>query len=207
MTRLPLEYTLCQIQSGQISLAIRTHRREQGTPELEISVGPNNVTFTLLNLFDGVPQAVMGERRQDHVDFYFLLDEFRRIRNTLPAVATAANRGLLLPNVDPTGMERRGGRQIRMDLGGPLFRLAIEGASIESIRDPLFRAIADEAQLFADFETTPSRGQYTQEHPEIHFGVNGTFNLVDATGVTADVCRLTLSHEQYATWRSEVLVL
>ena len=75
--------------------AIKTHRRENGNPEVEITVRANDVLFRLLNLFDGVPETVLGDRRQDHVDFYFLLNDFRNVRNQFPTVTAPPNRGLL----------------------------------------------------------------------------------------------------------------
>ena len=92
MPRFPLEYTLCHFQSGNISLAVRTHRREGRNPELDISVGPGHVMFTLPDLLDGIPQTLLGDPRDNHVDFYFLLDEFRRSRSTFPTVATPPDR-------------------------------------------------------------------------------------------------------------------
>lgn len=204
MPRLPVEYTLCQIQSGQVSIAIKTHRRENGNPEIDIDVHPQSVTFRLLNLFDGVPQAVLGEARQDHVDFYFLLDDLRQIRAQWPTVTAAPNRGLLLPTFDPSGTERRGGKDVRMVT--PICRIAVSGARVESIRPPVFRAVADNPELFLDFEVTPVRG-YGQEMAEIHFGCNGHFQLVDAAGVNADICEIVLSHEVYATVRDEIMQL
>ncbi len=204
MPRLPVEYTLCQIQSGQVSIAIKTHRRESGNPEIEIDVHPHTVNFRLLNLFDGVPQAVLGEARQDHFDFYFLLEDLRRDRAQWPTVAAVPNRGLFLPTFDPSGTERRGGKDIRMVT--PICRIAVSEARAESIRPPVLRAVADNPELFLDFEITPVRG-YGQEMPEIHFGCNGDFQLVDATGVNADVCEISMSHEVYATVRDEVIRL
>ena len=83
MPRLPLEYSLCQLQSGQISLAIRTHRRESGNPELDIDVQPNEVIFTLINLFDGDPETVHGDRRQDAADLRFVGEGFARRKRKL----------------------------------------------------------------------------------------------------------------------------
>lgn len=207
MPRFPLEYTLCQIQSGRISLAVRTHRREDRNPELEVSVHPDSVIFTLAGLLDGVPQTILGERRQDHVDFYFLLEEFRSCRGRFPTVSTPANDALLLRTVDPSGMERCGGKPIRMDLGGPMFRLPVEEVVVESIRDPVFRARSNDSQLFVDFETTPSTGLYTRELPELHFGIGGDFEMVEAEGVARDVCHIHMTHEQYATWRNHIFTV
>jgi hypothetical protein len=206
MVVFPLEYTLCQLQSGQISLAIKTHRRENGNPEVEITVRANDVLFRLLNLFDGIPETVLGDRRQDHVDFYFLLDDFRNVRNQFPTVAAPPNRGLLLQTFDPSGTERRGGKNVRM--GGPLFRLPVTGAQLENRRPPapVFRAVASDPHLFLDFELTPVRG-YGAELGEIHFGVNGDFEIVDAAGVSADHCDIVMTHETYATVRDEAMRL
>lgn len=205
MPQFALEYTLCNFQSGSISLAIRTHRRQGGNPELDITVGVGQVVFTLPDLLDGIPQALLGEPRDNHVDFYFLLDEFRRARSTFPTVAALPNSGILLPTVNPSGMERRGGKPIRMSLGGPIFRMPVEEVVVESVRAPIFRAQALRAELFADFETSPSRGLYSTELPEVHFGLNGEFTLVDASGVTGDLCRVIMTEEQYATWLDEVM--
>jgi hypothetical protein len=204
MPRLSVEYTLCQIQSGQVSIAIKTHRREHGNPELEIEVQPDSVVFRLLNLFDGVPQAVLGTPRQDHVDLYFLLTDFRRDRTQFPTVTARPNRALLLPLVDPSGMERPGGKDVRMV--NPICRLIASEARIESRRPPVFRAVAVDPQMFVDFEITPVRG-YGQEMGEIHIGCNGEFGLVPSTGVTADVCEILMNHEVYATLRDALMRL
>lgn len=196
-----LEYTLCQMQSGQISVARRVHRREGRDPQLNIEVHDDVVEFTLPDLMDGVPQAVSGVRRQDHVDFYFLLDEFRAARNGFPAVAVQPNNAILLPTTDPSGMERPGGHRIRMQ--APIFRLPVLDVELESNVDPVFRAVSDDAHIFADFETTPSTGLYTHELAEMHFGVNASFDIVESQS-NFSRCVIRMSHEQYATWLHEV---
>lgn len=202
MPRFPVEYLLCQIQSGQISLALRSHRREARNPEIDISVNATNVRIQLHNLFDGVPQAVLGDARQTHVDIYYLQDELRTQRTSWPTVAVPPNPNLLLPTFDPSGTERAGGRRVRMV--APMCRLGITEVNMESTRAPAFRAEALSPDLFVDFEVTPVRG-YGQETPEIHIGCNGEFNFVPTTGAGADICELLLTHEMYSTLLDQIL--
>ena len=206
MPQINLEYTLCQIQSGSVSLAVKTHRREGGNPILEVEVRPNDVVFRLMNLFDGDPEAVVGDPRTDHVDFYFLLEDLRADRGTLPAAPVPPDLALRRRVVDPTGTERAGGRRIRMV--APISRYAIGEITLYSQRTPIFTAQADEAELFVDFETTPasSRG-YTTETAEVHYGVDAEFAIVSDRANQRDSCIIEMTHETYATVLDEILTL
>jgi hypothetical protein len=194
---------LIQVQSGNISLARKNHRRlNNGNPEIEITVGPTVVEIKLLNLFLGIPEAVLGDARQDHVDFYILHNEFRSMRSTWPTVTEAPDRTLLRATVDPSGTERIGGRTIRM--ANPILRMEVDEITVESVHAPVFRAIASPCQLFVDYEITPKTG-YGSEMGEIHFGFGGDFTFIPATGATSDECRIELSRTAYATLLNELM--
>ena len=59
-----IEYTLCQIQMGQTSLALRTHRRESHDPRLSIQQGSQEVLWEFTNLVEGPRQTVTGRPRR-----------------------------------------------------------------------------------------------------------------------------------------------
>ena len=49
-----IEYTICLVQSGDISLAAKTHRLRDGDPRLEVDISPKLVNWRLLNLISKV---------------------------------------------------------------------------------------------------------------------------------------------------------
>jgi hypothetical protein len=204
MAQIPLEYTLCQLQSGNISLAIKTHRRQGGDPVLDVDASGALVRFHLINLFDGRPETIMGARRKDHVDFYFLHQDLCRDRHMFPQAQAQPDPQLKLPIVDPSGTQRPGGAQIRMI--SPISRYGVERVLIYSSRDPQFTAELLDPELFVDFETTPARGHgYTQQLGEIHYGVGGDADIIDDHAVGPDGCTIEMTQETYATISDEIM--
>jgi len=100
-----IEYTLCQIQSGDISLAAKTHRQLQGDPKLNIQLSNKLVKWELINLVDGTPETITGVPRTNHVDFYFLYDNFKAIRHMFPNPTVNPDFSLVLPPVSSAGSE------------------------------------------------------------------------------------------------------
>ncbi|AQX72739.1 hypothetical protein [Dehalococcoides mccartyi] len=107
-----VEYTICQIQSGQISLAAKTHRQRGGNPVLQIQMASSNVTWILDNLIDGSPETLVGVPRQDHIDFYFLWDNLTLIKAGFPHTSITPNPSLKLPIKNPFGTQRPGGKYV-----------------------------------------------------------------------------------------------
>lgn len=196
-----VEYTLCQIQSGRISLAAKTHRQDGGDPRLAIQVTSQSVRWELSNLVEGEPETVMGPPRQDHIDFYFLYESFLQDRVLLPQPTGQPDLGLRLPTANPTGMERRGGTRLRPVF--PAYRFRVESVELFVVQTPSFRARGNEPFLHLDFETTPP-GRYGQESLEIHFGIQADFEILDSfTGLQSRAV-IDMTPETYATIFSEI---
>ena len=192
-----VEYTLCQIQLGDNSLAAKTHRRQGGDPRVTINVGAYNVQWVLENLFDGEPEIVDGVPRRNRVDFYFLLDVLRRDRGQLPQPVGLPNPALRLQPTNSVGTERPGGRPVRMETPNRRYRVA----SVEAFatQAPAFHAIAQQPIfLHLDIETTPPR-MYGQIMEEAHFGIQASFEIVDPVVAGQSQVIITMSHETYAT--------
>lgn len=192
-----VEYTLCQIQIGQDSLATRTHRREGGDPRLTVNVNADNVEWRLENLLHGEPQTVQGERRRDRVDFYFLEDILRRDRGQLPTPTVHPVETLRLQPANSAGTERRGGRHIRMVT--PLARYRMMSVEAFSTQQRSFHAIGQQPiYLHLDRETTPPGG-YGQAISEAHFGVQASYAITEGYVGAESLVVVTMSHATYAT--------
>jgi hypothetical protein len=133
-----VEYTICQIQSGQISLAAKTHRRLGGNPSLQIQTAKSSVIWKLTNLIDGTPGTLVGVPRQNHIDFYFLWDNIKLLKNGLPGPTARPNQGLRLPTLSSAGFERPGGIQIKLLV--PVHRYPLESVQLFVIQKPSFEA-------------------------------------------------------------------
>lgn len=199
-----VEYTLCQIQSGQVSLAAKTHRQSHGDPRLVIHVASQGVRWELINLVHGDPETVVGVPRQDHVDFYFLLDVLRRDRGQLPQPKAKPDYGLRLTPTNPAGMERPGGRQVR--LVAPAYRYLVDSVDVFVTQAPSFHATGSEPVLHLDIESTPS-SIYGQEILEVHFGIQADFEIVGPFTGTQSRAVIEMTPETYATIFAEIQLL
>ena len=196
-----IEYTLCQIQSGQISLAAKTHRQRGGDPRLRVQVGPQSVQWELINLVDGEPETIAGVPRQDHIDFYFLLDVLRKDRSLLPRPISRLDFSLRLDPANPAGMERPGGRRVR--IVSPAYRYRVEAIEVFVRQPPSFRAVGDEPFLHLDIESTPTN-IYGQEMLEVHFGVQADFEIQGQFDGPESQAIITMTPETYSTIYSEI---
>ena len=196
-----VEYTICQIQSGYISLAAKTHRRQGGDPRLMIHITSQGARWELINLVDGDPETIAGPARQDHIDFYFLLENLRRDRNQFPRPRVSPNFALRLAPANPAGTERRGGARIRMVL--PAYRYRVESIEVYVRQAPSFHAVGDEPILHLDIENTPSN-IYGQELLEVHFGIQANFEILSQFTGTQSQATIDMTHETYATIYSEI---
>ena len=199
-----VEYTLCQIQSGQVSLAAKTHRQSHGDPRLVVRGTSQAVRWELTNLVDGDPETIVGVPRQDHVDFYFLLDVLRRDRGQLPQPTVRPDYGLRLDPANPAGMERPGGRQVR--LVAPAYRYRVDSVEVFVTQAPSFHAIGSESYLHLDIESTPSR-MYGQEVLEVHFGIQADFEIVGQFTGAQSRAVIEMTPETYATIFEEIRFL
>ena len=200
-----VEYTLCQIQLTQISLARRTHRREGCDPRLRIQHGAQDVRWKLTNLVEGQPQNVTGPSRRNRLDFYFLLETLRRDRGQMPPPAALPNDSLRLRTTNSQGTERPGGRRVRMS--GPLQRYKVQSAELFVGQTPTYRAVGDEPHLHLDMETTSPRMYGGQELPEIHFGIQAAFQIQQVSGGTYDYAVVSMTPETYATIYQDIQAL
>ena len=199
-----VEYTLCQIQSGQVSLAAKTHRQSNGDPRLVVQVTSQSVRWELVNLVDGDPETIVGAPRQDHVDFYFLLDVLRRDRGQLPQPTASPDYGLRLAPANPAGMERPGGRQVR--LVAPGYRYQVESVEVFVTQAPSFHAAGSEPFLHLDIESTPP-SMYGQELLEVHFGIQADFAIVGPFTGAQSRAVIEMTPETYATIFAEIQLL
>jgi hypothetical protein len=114
MEAFELEYAICQIQSGQFSMAAKSHRQEGGQPLLEISLLPEGVQWRLTDLEHGVAETVAGAPRVDRIDFYFRRESLQQNLGRFPGARAGVNPALRLAATNPVGEERVGGLGIRM---------------------------------------------------------------------------------------------
>ena len=199
-----VEYTLCQIQSGQVSMAAKTHRQSNGDPRLVVQVTSQSVRWELINLVDGDPETIVGAPRQDHVDFYFLLDVLRRDRGQLPQPTARPDYGLRLDPANPAGMERPGGRRVR--LVAPGYRYEVESVEVFVTQAPSFHAEGSEPFLHLDIESTPP-SMYGQELLEVHFGIQADFEIVGQFTGAQSRAVIEMTPEAYATIFAEIQLL
>ena len=202
-----VEYTLCQIQLAQTSLARRTHRREDCDPRLRIQHGTQEVRWELTNLVEGPPKNVTGRSRRNRLDFYFLLETLRRDRGQMPAPVALPNDSLRLPTTNSRGSERPGGLRVRMDMSGPLQRYEVQSAELFVGQTPTYRAVGDEPFLHLDMETTSPRLYNGQELPEVHFGVQATYKIDQVSGGTYNYAVVSMTPETYATIYEDIQAL
>ncbi len=205
MTRIPIEYVLCQYQSSTVSLAVKSHRTEAGgNPELVVTQGANSTTFRLENLDDGGAEIVHGTPRQNHIDFYVLQDGKEAFVAALPAPVGAYDGSLRLDPRDATGTERAGGKRLQDPV--PICRFQLISSLIHGGTRDLFTAIGDDPQLHLDYEWGPAR-IYGVETPEIHFGFGADPWNEQANVDNSDWCEIEMSNDVYATLHYELVNL
>ena len=191
-----IEYTICQIQSGQISLAAKTHRQRGGNPRLRITRTGQTITWELLNLVDGDPETLVGAPRQDHVDAYLLLDTLEIGWNQQLQPVGFADDTLRLSPTNSAGTERPGGIPVRM--GMPAHRYQVDACEIFVVQAPSFRAVGHDPILHLDLETTPP-SIYGQEMIEIHFGIQADFQITGTHNGHQSYAVVTMTEATYAT--------
>ena len=196
-----IEYTICQIQSGQISLAAKTHRQRGGNPRLRITRAGQIITWELMNLVDGDPETLVGSPRQNHVDAYLLLDVLEIGWNQLLQPVGFADDELRLPPTNSAGTERSGGVPVRMVL--PVHRYQIDTCEAFVMQAPSFRAVGHDPILHLDLETTPP-SIYGQEMIEIHFGIQADFQITGAHDGSQSYAVVTMNESTYATIYDDV---
>ena len=199
-----VEYTLCQIQVAQTSLALRTHRRESHDPRLRILHGGQEVRWELTNLVEGPRQTVTGTPRRDRLDFYFFLETLRRDRGQMPPPTALPDDLLRLHTTDSRGTERQGGLRVRMVQ--PNRRYRVQSAELVIGQTPTFRAVGDEPLLHLDVETTPP-SMYGQARPEVHFGIQATFQTKQVPSGTYNYAVVSMTPEAYATIYEDIQAL
>jgi len=199
-----IEYTVCQIQSGEISLAAKTHRRLDGDPHLEIELTPSLVTWRLLNLVDGTPETLVGIPRRNHVDFYFLYENLRSLLTEFPTPTTRADPDLRLPPVSSVGTERPGGKRVR--IVAPVHRYPLLSIELYVVQAPSFHAVGIEPYIHMDVESTPS-DLYDRESFETHFGVQANFEITGSYSGSMSSAVIQMQPETYATIYSDMTFL
>ena len=205
MSRIPIEYALCQYQSNAVSLAVKSHRSEGGgNPELVVNQNAYETTFRLENLTRGGAEIIAGQARTNHIDFYILQRERETVVSALPAPIGTRDPSLLLPPLDASGSERRGGKRLQDPT--PLFRLQLLSAVVNGGTRDRFSAVGDEPQLHIDYEIGPAR-IYGIEMPEIHFGITAEFWSESSNLDDNDWCHIEMSNECYATIFGELQLL
>ena len=196
-----IEYTICQIQSGHISLAAKTHRQQGGHPRLRITRAGQSVRWELINLVDGDPETIVGTPRQNHIDFYFLLDALEIGWTQQIQPIGFADDALRLPPTNPTGTERPGGLSVRM--GMPAHRYQVEAIEVFVTHAPAFHAVGHDPFLHLDLEITPS-SIYGQEMIEIHFGIQADFEIMGGYNGQQSYAVITMTEATYVTVYDDV---
>jgi hypothetical protein len=191
-----IEYTICLVQSGEISLAAKTHRRLHGDPRLEVGTSPEVVTWSLLNLVDGTPETIVSVPRQNHVDFYFLYTNLKNLLAQLPNPTTRANPNLCLEPVSSAGSERPGGKRVR--IVAPVHRYQLLSVELYVVQPPSFHAIGIDPYIHMDVESTPV-DLYGEETFEIHFGIQAEYEIVGSYSGHQSNAIIRMRPDTYAT--------
>ena len=199
-----VEYTLCQLQLGNTSFARRTHRQEGCDPRLSVHHGDQEVQWELTNLVEGQPEFVHGDPRQNRLDFYFLLENFRRDRGQFPPPTATPNPSMRLSTTNSQGTERRGGRRVRMVV--PFQRYKVQAAEVFVGQIPTYHAAGHEPFLHLDLEITPAR-LYGQELHEAHFGIQAAFQIGQSSSSINNYAVITMTPETYATVYEDIQAL
>ncbi|MFC2006284.1 hypothetical protein ACFLVG_04980 [Chloroflexota bacterium] len=199
-----IEYTICLIQSGDISLAAKTHRRLGGNPRLSVSITATHVEWRLQNLIDGTPETIVDMPRQNHIDFYFLYKDKSSILSQLPTPTVSANSDLSLPPVSSQGYERPGGKRVR--IVAPVRRFLVSSVDLYVNHAPPFYAVGIEPYMHIDVENTPA-DLYGEETFEIHFGIQAEFNIEDTYSGHENYGLVKMPFDTYATIYRELSFL
>lgn len=200
-----VEYTICQIQSGQISLAAKTHRQRGGNPVLRILITSSDVTWILDNLIDGSPETIVGVPRQNHIDFYFLWDNLASIKAGFPRTSIRPNPSLKLPTKDPFGTQRPGGKFV--PILAPVVRYQLDSVDLFVAQQPSFEATGNDPFLNMDVESAPKSLYGGRDTFEIHFGIQADFVLVGQYNGAVSTIRFTMSLPTYACIYSDIQAL
>ena len=197
-----IEYTICQIQSGNISLAAKTHRQRGGNPVLRIIMGSSDVTWILDNLIDGTPETIVGVPRQDHIDFYFLWDNLALIKAGFPRTSTRPDPSLKLPTKNPFGTQRSGGKYV--PILAPVVRYQLNSVDLLVAQKPSFEAIGNNPFLNMDVEGAPKNLYRGRDTFEIHFGIQADFEIVGQYQGSVSTVKFMMSFPVYACIYSDI---
>lgn len=202
MSVFELEYTVCILQRDAFSFAAKSHRQENGNPQLEIDINTNDVTWTLTNLDGGVPETIAGAPQADRVDFYFTRDYLKENHSYFPTPNAQRNTSLKLSPTNSSGTERKEGKRVR--IAQPIFRFyPVDSVRLTVNKTPAFEAHASNAYLHLDIETGPAK-YYGSEIFEVHFGIEADYTVTPFQGSGSSQAQLIMSHEMYATILEEL---
>ncbi len=190
-----LEYIICQLQEGKVSVAIKSHRNRRQNPGLRVEMRKSDVLFELLGLSPGtVEPADPKNPAATRLDFYIgrtaLLDQ----RSYLPA-ARAPSPGIGLPLTNPTGKIRRGGKLIHWR--GPLCKLPLTGAEMLFPSTQRLARTSEPCYLNIDWEPA-MYPLLDNTRLQLHFGVESDFVLSTDRRRTVPLANLILSDAEYA---------
>ena len=205
MVDIPLEYVICQIQSGQFSMACKARRIDGQNPVLTIDVNQNGVSWKINNIDYGDTHTVMGKPRVNRVDVYFLYQGFREtILPIFPSAIEPPSNGVRLNPLDSRGRERRTGKRVMIET--PICRFhPIEQVTIIS-KSGAYVATASDATLHLDFETGPQSdyGPYPR-NLEIHLGIEANYTIDSVGQPSHSEVEFFMSHGMYAAIIAELL--
>ncbi len=190
-----LEYIVCQLQVNNTSVAIKSHKKRNQNPGLNITVTKDEVEFDLIGLSAGtVEKADPANPAATRLDFYIGLNDLRDQIGDFPDIQARPS-NVRLSITDPTGTERPGGK--RISWRGSLAKVTIVGARIVFPDGNYVADAVDAVALNIDREPAPyplSSGGYDQ----VHIGVEAGWSVTPDRRRTIPAASILMSHAAYA---------
>ena len=190
-----LEYVICQLQDGNVSVAIKSHRNRRQNPGLKIEMRSSDVLFELLGLSPGtVEPADVHNPAATRLDFYVGRTDLLNQRGILPAPRAAAS-GTGFPYTNPSGKVRVGGKTINYQ--GSLVKLPLTSASMVFPSNQ--RLARNHQPSFLNIDWEPAMYPLPDHtRMQLHFGVESEWGLFTDRRRTIPLARVVLSDQQYA---------
>jgi len=190
-----LEYIICQLQEGKVSVAIKSHRNRRQNPGLRVEMRSSDVLFELIGLSPGSVEAADPHNpAATRLDFYVGRTALLSQRNSLPH-PRATSPGIGLPLTNPTGRIRRGGKLIHWR--GTLCKLPLTGAAMFFPSTQRLARTSEPCYLNVDWEPAmyplPDNTRL-----QLHFGVESDFVLSTNRRRTVPLANLIMSDAEYA---------
>lgn len=187
------EYVVGLIRKSTDSFAIKAHRRKSQNPGVEI-IFAGDVVWRIIGLQPGIVEAAdAGDN--DRLDMYVLRDDLTHNWASWP-LPTVGPSGQSLTRTFPWGKERQGKPLIRP--GSPEAKFQVHSAAMNVPAIPAVVRTTVPPVLNLDFQLAPYPNPKGGSKQQVHFGVEGAWEIRMDKRIKNVLAEIRMSMQQYA---------